>query len=148
MTDREHLESVDRIAKFSKDRSTKIGAILVHPEFDYDSIVGWNHLTRGIPDDDPHNERPAKYLFYEHAERSVLYTAANKGFVTGGCTLYTTGIPCADCARACVEAGIQRVVVWRRGSGLEATDRWAASIAAGREILEAASVEIVEIERT
>jgi dCMP deaminase len=147
MTDREHLESVDRIAQNSTDRSTKIGAILFHPEFDYDQIVGWNHLTRGIPDDDRHNSRPEKYFFYEHAERSVLFTAANKGFRTADCHLYTTGIPCADCARGVVEAGISRVVVWKRGSGLEQTDRWYASITAGKEILESAGIEIVEVER-
>lgn len=148
MTDREHLESMDRLAANSTDRSTKIGAVLIHPEFDYDAIVGWNHLTKGIPDNDENSERPRKYLYWEHAERTVIYTAANLGFKTSGCTLFTTGIPCADCARAVVESGISRIVVWKKGSGLEATDRWLDSIRVGREILEAGGVSITEVERS
>lgn len=146
-TDLDFLLQVDALARSSKDRSTGIGAILLHPDFNYDIIVGNNHLTQGIPDDDHHSTRPQKYLYWEHAERTVIYLAAKNGFRTQNCTLYTTGIPCADCARAVVEAGLTRVVVWKRGSGLEATDRWADSIKAGREILVAAAVEITEIPR-
>jgi dCMP deaminase len=139
------LLEVDRWAARSQDRSTGIGAVLWYaPD---KSFASWNQLPRDIADTDARSERPAKYFYWEHAERNVIYGCANLGIKTGGATLYTTGVPCADCARAVIQAGLSKIVVWKRGSGLEATDRWYASINAGREMLVEAGVEIVEVER-
>lgn len=142
--DRRYLELVDKLAASSKDRSTGIGAILITGDGAH--IQDCNRLPEGIEDTDPRSERPAKYLYWEHAERNVIYHAANIGARTKAGVLYTTGIPCADCARAVIQAGIWSVVVWKRGSGLEATDRWYESIKAGREMLEEAGIDIVEVD--
>lgn len=139
------MEAVDAAAAKSTDPSTHIGAVLVMRG--QILAADCNRFPKGVHDTPERNERPAKYMFYEHAERNVIYDAAFHGLRTAGAVLYTTGIPCADCARAAIQAGINEVVVWKRGSGLEATDRWYASIVAGGEMLREAGVLITEIER-
>lgn len=144
---KELLVLVDAVSQLSHDASTKIGAILATD----DGVIqtaGANNIPEGVNTDDPsRHERPKKYLFYEHAERNAIYAAARNGIRTEGLTLFTTGVPCADCARAAIRSGISRVVVWQRGSGLEPTDRWRDTITAGREMLEECMVEIMEIPR-
>lgn len=92
----------------SKDRSTKCGAAIVSLEND---IVtrGWNDHPRGLYDFDERRDRPLKYVFTEHAERNAIYNAARLGISTKGCSLYVTRLPCPDCARAIIQAGIKRV---------------------------------------
>lgn len=45
-----------------------------------------------------------------HAEMAALMSAARRGVVVDGCTLYSTSFPCHECARHIVAAGIRRVV--------------------------------------
>lgn len=143
---RRYLELVDHVAGWSKDQSTKIGAVLVRDNRVI--AVGFNGIPSGVEDEaTDRNARPGKYLFYEHAERNVIFTAAKNGISTRGATLYTTGIPCADCARATIQSGITSVVVWKRGSGIESTDRWRDSIQAGGNMLREAGLVIVEVDR-
>jgi dCMP deaminase len=56
-------------------------------------------------------ERPTKYLWMEHAERNAIYNAARCGTPLEGCTLYVEIMPCMDCGRALVQAGIREVVI-------------------------------------
>ena len=55
--------------------------------------------------------RPTKYLWIEHAERNAICNAARAGTATQGCTIYVEIMPCMDCARAVVQAGIIQVIV-------------------------------------
>ena len=69
----------------------------------------------GIRDDVPERlERPTKYLWMEHAERNAIYNAARAGTSTEGCSIYVQIMPCMDCARAIVQAGIREVVISRQ----------------------------------
>lgn len=108
--DARFLELAHVISTWSKDRSTKVGAVVVGPHRELRS-TGYNGFPRGVDDtvEDRH-ERPRKYLFAEHAERNAIYFAALNGVRLEGCTLYVTMFPCADCARAAISAGIKRVV--------------------------------------
>ena len=45
-----------------------------------------------------------------HAEVNALVLAAKHGHGTNGTTLYTTCYPCGYCARAIINAGVQRVI--------------------------------------
>jgi dCMP deaminase len=95
----------------SKDKYTQIGALIVGKNNEIVS-TGYNSFPRGI--DDSHSERqerPEKYYWFEHAERNAIYNAARIGVSTEGCTMYLTcGIPCADCARGIINAGITKIV--------------------------------------
>lgn len=105
------MSMVYLVASRSKDESTHIGAVIVGPDNEVRS-VGYNSFVRGINDCLPERqERPEKYMWFEHAERNSIYNAALVGISTKGCVMYTNGIPCMDCARAVVQAGIKEVVV-------------------------------------
>ena len=99
------------VAMKSKDESTHCGAIIVD---DYNHVIssGYNSFVRGIHDDVPERqERPEKYMWFEHGERNAIYSAAFRGISTKGCKIYVTGIPCADCARGIIQAGIKEVII-------------------------------------
>ena len=95
----------------SKDKYTQIGAVIVGNDNEIVS-TGYNSFPRGIDDNKQHRqERPEKYYWFEHAERNAIYNAARIGVSTKDCTMYLTcGIPCADCARGIINAGIRRIV--------------------------------------
>lgn len=98
----------------SKDESTHCGSVIVD-DMNHVVATGYNSFVRGINDDVPERqERPAKYMWFEHGERNAIYSAAFKGVSTRGCRIYVTGIPCADCARAIVQAGIVEVIIQER----------------------------------
>lgn len=105
------LDVCDAISRRSKDPNTKLGAVIVGPAHEIRS-TGYNSFPRGIRDDVPERfERPEKYLWIEHAERNAICNAARAGTATEGCTIYVEIMPCMDCARAIVQAGIQEVVI-------------------------------------
>lgn len=95
----------------SKDIKTKIGAVIVG-EGQQVISTGYNSYPRGIRDDvAERQERPEKYFWFEHGERNALYCAARNGVSTVGATMYLScGVPCTDCARGIINAGI--VAVW------------------------------------
>lgn len=96
----------------SKDNSTKIGVVIVGDNHEIVS-TGYNSFPRGIDDDVPERqERPEKYIWFEHAERNAIYNAARIGVSTNGCTMYMScGLSCPDCARAIINCGIKKIVV-------------------------------------
>jgi dCMP deaminase len=109
--DRYYLEICKVVAARSKDPNTQIGCVIVGPAHEIRS-TGYNSFPRGIRDDVPERlERPAKYLWIEHAERNAICNAARAGTATEHCTLYVEIMPCMDCARAVVQAGIGTVVI-------------------------------------
>jgi dCMP deaminase len=94
----------------SKDASTQIGAVIVGPDHEIVS-TGYNSFPRGIDDTKPERQlRPEKYFWMIHAEANSVVNAARIGVSTKGCTMYLTcEIPCADCARTIINAGITTI---------------------------------------
>src|SRR5690606_1923869 len=80
---------------------------------------------------------PDKYAWTEHAERNAIYAAAQRGTATAGCRMYLTWQPCADCARAIIQAGITAVVT---GSLSTRDERWRASLELAGLMLDEAQV--------
>lgn len=98
------------VATRSKDRSTKVGCVIVGPNNEIRS-TGYNSFPRGIDDaNEERHQRPEKYAWTEHAERNAIYNAARHGTPTEGCRAFLPWFPCMDCARALVQAGIKEVV--------------------------------------
>lgn len=98
------------IATWSKDRSRKVGAVIIDNRNNLISL-GWNGFPRDVDDDvDVRHERPTKYLFTEHAERNAIYNAAAKGVSLVGCKMYLQWYPCADCARGIIQSGISEMI--------------------------------------
>lgn len=100
------------VANKSKDRSTRVGAVIVGPDNEVRS-VGYNGFPRNVDDEDSsRHERPTKYRYTEHAERNAIYNAARVGIPTQGCDMYLNWepCPCTDCTRAIIQSGIKRVI--------------------------------------
>lgn len=95
---------------FSKDPSTKVGAILVDP-VDFTQLTqGYNGMPRGVDESKPERqERPLKYAFYEHAERNAIYNLARP--LLKGSIAVTTTVPSLSCARALISVGACEVYV-------------------------------------
>jgi dCMP deaminase len=109
--DEYYLRICQVVGARSKDPNTQLGCVIVGPAHEIRS-TGYNSFPRGIRDDVPERlERPAKYLWMEHAERNAICNAARAGTATEACTIYVEIMPCMDCARAIVQAGITQVVV-------------------------------------
>jgi dCMP deaminase len=110
------LELARFVGQWSKDRSHKVGCVIVGPSREIRAI-GYNGFPRGA-DDAPtlRHQRPAKYLWTEHAERNAIFQAARVGIAIQGCTMYLPWFPCMDCARAIVQSGIARLVALRPDS--------------------------------
>jgi dCMP deaminase len=108
--DERFMNLARHVAEWSKDRSTRVGAVIVGPSNEVRSI-GYNGFPRGVDDDVPaRHERPEKYLWVEHAERNAIYNAARAGISVAGCKMYLPWFPCMDCARAIVQSGIETLV--------------------------------------
>lgn len=92
----------------SSDPNTQTGVVIVKKG----KIVarGANQPPQGVILTPERRERPMKYSFVEHAERNAVYDAAKKGVKLEGATIYSPWFPCAECARAIIQAGIVEFV--------------------------------------
>lgn len=99
---------------FSKDPSRKVGALCLHPESLAILSQGYNGFARGVDETKPERwEKPEKYRWIEHAERNCIYNACRHGTGLDGCIAVVTMFPCADCARALIQAGARTIVTVR-----------------------------------
>lgn len=104
------MSLADWAASQSEDRSRKTGAVIVDNESRV-VAVGWNQFPRRIDTKvESRHERPAKYQWTEHAERNAIYDAAALGISTHDTYMFLTWYPCADCARAIIQAGISTLI--------------------------------------
>ena len=130
------------VAMRSKDDRTHVGAVVVGPDHEIRS-TGYNSFPRNIQDDIPDRQvSPSKYMWIEHAERNSIYSAALVGIPLKNCTLYTNGLPCSDCARAVIQAGIKEIVIdadWDKGSN---RDQWKNSQSCAMTMLQEAGVGV------
>lgn len=119
------MRHVYLISSKSKDTRTKIGAILVKDN----SIIsqGYNGIPRNVEDKIERFEKPIKYAFLEHGERNAIYHCARHGISSMDTTMYTNGIPCVDCGRAIIQAGVKEVKVhkqWQDWEGQLYRTKW------------------------
>ena len=101
------LEMARNAASWSKDPSTKVGAIIVDDDKRVIS-VGYNGFPKGVRDDERLDDRQEKYKIIVHAERNALLFANTN---VKNCHIYTYPfLPCSVCAGMIIQAGIKRVV--------------------------------------
>lgn len=137
--DKRFLELAEHISTWSKDRSTKVGVVIVDDEKRVVSI-GYNGFPRGCNDDvECRHERPAKYMYTEHSERNAIYNAARLGISTKGKIMYCTLFPCADCARAIIQSGIKELNVIQPGPE---DGRWSDSQKVAIELFDEAKIKL------
>lgn len=109
MTDWESrfLALAEHIASWSKDPSTKVGAVIVDCSNRVVG-VGYNGFPRGIADTDGRlSDRETKYRLVVHAEANAILNASGS---VRGCRMYTNLLPCTECAKLIIQSGILSVV--------------------------------------
>ena len=114
-------------ASKSKDPKTRIGAILVREN----NIIatGYNGFPVGVDDlPERYNDRDLKYKFVCHAEANSVLSAARFGISTKGSFLYSNGIPCHECTKTLIQAGISKIFVHKQWPNLIHVDAWVKSI--------------------
>lgn len=104
--DRRYVGLAQHVAGWSKDPSTKVGAVLVRPNNSVAS-TGFNGFPPGH-DDSPelYADRGYKYQHVVHAEINALNFL---GSPATGFTLYTSFPCCPNCMEAAGKAGVKRV---------------------------------------
>lgn len=124
----------------SKDRSTQVGAVVIDDDFNV-RISGYNGMPRGVDDSvEARHERPAKYLYFAHAEENCVAQAARVGVSLKGCSILLTSLfPCTACARQIIQSGIKRVLA---PSQVDNT-RWDEQGKVALEMLAEAGVEVL-----
>ena len=131
------LSLAEHVAQWSKDPSTKVGAVIVRPDRTIAS-VGYNGFPRGVNDHpDLYADREQKYRRVVHAEINAAVSAATdiRGF-----TLYTWPfLPCERCAVQIIQYGISRVVAPRFDN-----PRWDFTLT--RSLFAEANITCVEID--
>ncbi len=105
--DRRYIELARTIARWSKDPSTKVGAVLVRPNNSVAS-AGFN----GFP---PwHDDSPELYLDGDYKYKRVVHAEGNAlnflGQTASGFALYISSPCCPDCVERAAEAGASRIV--------------------------------------
>lgn len=106
--DQRYLELAELVSTWSKDPSTRTGAVIVGPD-NFLISVGYNGFPRLVQDSlDRLDNRDLKYKMIVHCERNAIIAAKRD---LAGCTLYTYPfMSCAPCAGMVIQAGISRCV--------------------------------------
>ena len=132
------LELAKHVSNWSKDPSTKVGAVIADGK--YIVSLGYNGLPEGIGNEEKIlNDRELKYETIIHGEINAIATASRS---VRGCTLYTYPfLPCSRCASQIIQHGINRVV-----SYVNYEDRWRKSIMLSEELFSECNIEVVQYE--
>lgn len=128
------------ISNWSKDPSTKVGAVIVD---DDNRIVstGYNGFAKRVSDEsDRYDDRAVKYKIILHAEENAIMFA-NRSLE--GCSLYVTNLyPCAHCASLIIQSGIRKVYIQK---SLLIPDRWKESMEWTMRLFAEGGVEVCEV---
>lgn len=135
--DQRFLALAHHIANWSKDPSTKVGAVVVG--LDKTAIsLGYNGFPPRIVDDARLNDREKKYTLIVHAEENAL---ANARFDVRGSTVYATHFPCMNCAKTIIARGLHYVAAPKPTEDF--LSRWSAQIAEAEAMFKEAGVEAI-----
>jgi dCMP deaminase len=139
MWDIRFLRLAKHIASWSKDPSTKVGAVIVDDDQQIVS-TGYNGFPFCFPDDEEaYANRDLKLQRIIHAEMNAVMNAKRS---VRGCTLYTWPfMTCDVCAKHMLQAGITRFVA--PTTPVEIEERWRESISKALGHIKRASRPIV-----
>lgn len=111
------IDLVKRFSKQSRCKSRQVGAIIVKDNFLI--AEGWNSAPSGSTTKDC--TRPncttksgmsgacLQQAICVHAEANAIANCAKRGVSTDGASLFCSCLPCAECAKIIIGAGIKNV---------------------------------------
>lgn len=107
-----YLNLAKTVSTWSKDPSTKVGAVAVGQNGQILS-QGYNGFPRGVEDSQRRlNDKDVKYKFVVHAEQNCIYNATLNGVSLNGASLYVHGLPvCSECAKGVIQVGVKNVFI-------------------------------------
>jgi dCMP deaminase len=115
MWDKRFVNLAELIASWSKDPSTKVGAVAVNGKRQILS-TGYNGFPRGF-DDNPERyaDREMKYKYVLHAEQNLISNAVANGVSLTGSIVYVVGMPpCSRCALELIQSDVALILVPER----------------------------------
>ena len=105
-TDR-FIEMAALISTWSKDPSTKVGAVVVDSERRIVSL-GFNGFPRHVHDDAVrYEDKKVKYSMIVHAEANAIVSASASLL---GKAMVATKSPCSECTKLIIQSGITTVI--------------------------------------
>lgn len=135
------LKMAKEVASWSKDDSTKVGAVITTAD---GKPVSWgfNGMPMGIDDTVPERHvRPYKYKWMAHAERNAMDLASLADLT--GCVMFVTFSPCTNCAQSIIQRKISTLIVDEEYTADKMPERWQEDMLVATEMLEEAGVRII-----
>lgn len=133
------LDLATLVGSWSKDNSTKVGAVIVD-ERNRILSVGFNGFPRGI--EDIVTDRDEKLRRTVHAEENALLFANSS---VEGCTIYVTHHPCARCAAKLIQVGIKKIIYLNQLSVVWGQEVYSAKIMLKEAGIVCSSASLVEV---
>lgn len=133
--DRRFLALAEHVAQWSKDPSTKAGAVIVDPDNRVVSL-GYNGFPRGVRDlPERLEDRKLKYPLTVHCEKNAVIFAEKS---VKGCRLYTWPfMSCTPCAAFMIQSGIIEAI-----APFSDNPRWVDDFKQSRELFEEAGIKL------
>jgi len=133
------------VASKSKDPRTKIGSVLVRDNRIIAS--GYNGFAAGVEDcEERYNNHGLKLKLVVHSEANSILQCALLGLSSKDAVLYTSGLPCHECSKSIIQAGISKVVIHKQWPNLIHSEKWVESCRISKMMLDEAEVEIEEFD--
>jgi len=135
------LVIASHVASWSKDPSTKVGAVAVRDRRIL--ATGFNGLPAGVTDSDTRlKDRETRLAMTIHAEQNCVAYAARAGICLAGSTIHVWPLfTCSNCAAILIQADVNRIVV----PNFVEPIRWSASFDRAREMFIEAGVTVERI---
>lgn len=138
--DEYYIAMLQIIPARSKDPRCKVGAIVVDQSNKVVS-TGYNGFPSGVTDWLPERwEAGEKDYWIIHAEENALFTG---GHDCKGGTMYCSFFPCARCARAICQFGIDCLVVDRAAHNARMTPKWEEDMKRAKLMLEEKRIDVI-----
>lgn len=137
-----YMRLAREFSTWSKDPSSKIGAVAISKNNQVVLSQGYNGFPRKIKDDYRLYIKSIKYENIIHAEMNVIYNAVDNGISLAGSTVYVYGLPiCSQCTSGLIQAGVTRIVF----CNVKNDQRWNDSFKQSLEKILEANIDYREI---
>jgi dCMP deaminase len=122
----------------STDLTTKNGSVIVRDQ----NLVskGSNEFAQNV--EITEKRRIDERIYQDHSERNAIYKAARLGIPLEDTVMYTTWIPCAVCANAIINSGIERVVIHYEAA-IKPKEKWEDELKESLKLMIESDLEVV-----
>lgn len=141
-----YLNLAEHISTWSKDPSSKVGAVAIDSNTGRILSEGYNGFPRGIIDSEERlNNRDIKYGLTIHAELNVVHNSSLSGTSIKKADLYVSGLPtCSTCALSIIQSGISRVIV--RKKDIYKSEVWEEEWEHAKNLYDEVNIDVIVID--